>query len=311
MQYRTLGRTNLKVSALGFGASSLGGAFGDIDENEGIRAVHVAIDLGVNFIDVSPYYGLTKAETVLGRALKGIPRDKFLLTTKVGRYGPVIRDFDFSAKRVTASVDESLQRMGVEHVDLIQAHDIEFGDLEQVVEETIPALRKVQKAGKARFVGISGLPLRALRYVVDRVEVDTVLSYCHHELNDTALLDLIPLLKSRGIGIISASPLGMGLLSSRGAPMWHPAPASVKEACAKATAHCMSKGASIERLAIQFAVANADIATTLVGTASPRDVEQNVLCLDEPIDRELLQEVQEILKPVHNVTWPSGRIENN
>src|SRR6185295_14412492 len=114
---RLLGNTGLKVSALAFGGSSLGSAFRAIDEGEGIRAVHTALDHGINLIDTAPYYGATTAETVLGRALQGVPREKYYLATKVARYGPEPTDFDFSAKRVTASVDESLARLGVDYVD--------------------------------------------------------------------------------------------------------------------------------------------------------------------------------------------------
>ena len=116
MQYRPLGNTGINVSILSFGASSLGAVFHDIDESDAQRAVHVAVDHGINFIDVSPYYGATKAETVLGRALKNIPRDRYYLATKVGQYGE--GEFDFSAGRVTKSVDESLARLNVDYVDL-------------------------------------------------------------------------------------------------------------------------------------------------------------------------------------------------
>ncbi|MDP9172763.1 MAG: aldo/keto reductase [Planctomycetota bacterium] len=311
MEHRVLGRTGLSVSALSFGASSLGGVFRDIDEAQGIEAVHLSLDLGINFIDVSPFYGLTKAETVLGKALKGIPRGKYILSTKAGRYGSELKDFDFSAKRIISSIDESLQRLGVEYVDILHAHDVEFGDLHQVINETVPALQKLQKSGKTRFVGVTGLPLGALRTVVEAAQVDTVLSYCHYELNDTALLDLLPVLKKHNVGVISASPLGMGLLSNRGAPSWHPASAALKEACAKAAAHCREHGASIERLALQYSLAQPNIATTLVGSASPENMKRNIAWAAEPLDRKLLDEVLQMLQPVHNVTWPSGRPENN
>ncbi len=311
MQYRGLGQTGLKVSTLSFGASSLGGVFRDVEEADSIRAVHISIDRGINFIDVSPFYGLTKAETVLGKALKNISREKFVLATKVGRYGQEMKDFNFSASRVTASVDESLKRLNVDHIDLIQAHDIEFGNLDQVIGETIPALRNLQKSGKVRFIGVTGLPLAALRTVVEATPIDTILSYCHYELNDTALADLIPILRSRGVGIINASPLGMGLLSNRGTPSWHPAPEAVKEVCTRAAAHCRARGASIEKLAVQYSLTNPDIATTLVGSASPKNMQQNITWAEEPIDQSLLAEILAILKPVNNVTWPSGRQENN
>lgn len=311
MEYRALGNTGLKVSALSFGASSLGAVFHAIDENDAIRTVHFSVERGINFIDVSPFYGLTKAEALLGKALKGLPREKYILATKVGRYGQEAKDFDFSAERVTRSVDESLKRMGVEHIDVIQCHDIEFGSLDQIVNETVPALRKLQQSGKVRFVGVTGLPLNALRYVVERTPVDVILSYCHYELNDTALLDLVPLLKSKGVGVISASPLGMGLLSTRGTPDWHPAPADVKQLCARAAAHCQTKGASIEKLAVQYAVAEPSIATTLVGTADSKNMEKNIAAVNEPMDQQLLREVLELLAPIHNQTWESGRKENN
>jgi len=311
MEIRPLGRTGLQVSILAYGASPLGSVFRSIDEGEGIRTVHTALDLGINSIDVSPYYGLTKAETVLGRALQGVPRDRYVLATKVGRYGADAPDFDFSAARVTQSVDESLQRLGVEYVDLIQCHDIEFGDLNQIVEETLPALEKVRAAGKARFIGITGYPLKAFREVLSRAAVDTILSYCRYSLNDTSLESLLPFLEEKGVGIISASPLSMGLLTERGTPDWHPAPPELKAACARAAAHCRARGRDISELAVQFAVANPRIATTIVGTANPENIKKNVQWTQSAPDEDLLSEVREILRPVQNLTWPSGKPENN
>jgi L-galactose dehydrogenase len=271
--------------------------------------VHAALDLGINFIDVSPYYGITTAETVLGKALEGIPRDRYILATKAGRNHDDA--FDFSAAAVTASVDQSLKRLKVDHVDLIQCHDIEYGDLDQVVEETIPALGKIQKEGKARFVGITGLPLKIFEYVLDRIGVDTILSYCHYSLNDTSLEHLLPYLEEKGVGIINASPLSMGLLTTRGTPTWHPAPAEIKETCMKAAAFCRDRGEDIAKLAIQYSVSNPRIHTTLVGTANPDNIRKNVEWIEEPLDSELLGEVLEILKPVQNRTWIVGREENN
>lgn len=309
MQYSTLGDTGLEVSRLSFGASSLGSVFRKIDEGEGIRTVHAALDLGINFFDVSPYYGITTAEIVLGKALEGIPRDRYYLATKVGRNHDDA--FDFSAPAVTASVDESLKRLKKDHVDLIQCHDIEFGDLDQVVEETIPALGKIRKEGKARFVGITGLPLKIFEYVLDRTGVDTILSYCHYALNDTSLEFLLPNLEEKGVGIINASPLSMGLLTTRGTPPWHPAPAEIKETCMKAAAFCRDRGEEIAKLAVQYSVSNPRIHTTLVGTANPDNIRKNVEWIEESLDPELLGKVMEILKPVRNRTWIVGREENN
>lgn len=311
MKYRTLGKTGLEVSALAYGGSSLGGVFRDIDETEAIRSVHVALDEGINLIDTAPYYGATRAETVLGKALQGISRDRYYLATKVGRYGPDITDFDFSAARTTRSLDESLERLGVDHVDFIQVHDMEFGSIEQIVHETLPALFRARDAGKARFVGITCLPPRLFREVMHQVEVDQIQSYCHYCLNDSALAELLPYLKEKNAGIFNSAPLAMRLLSNEGAPDWHPAPPELREKCAEAAKYCGERGADIGRLALQYSLANPDIHTHIVGTASPARVRENVRHAAEPPDEELLAAVLEILAPVHNLTWPSGRAENN
>ncbi len=308
MKFRPLGNTGLDVSILSYGASPLGSVFRDIDESEGIRTVHTAVDLGVNLIDVSPYYGITKAETVLGKALMEIPRNAYVLSTKVGRYGDA--EFDFSAERVTDSVDESLRRLGIDVIDLIQCHDIEFGLLDQIVEETLPALERLREKGKVRFVGITGLPLKIFGYVIERAEVDQILSYCRYSLLDDSLVSLLPSLAESGVGVINASPLSMGLLSSRGAPEWHPAPSAVADVSRKAVAFCEERGVDIAKLAVQFSVSHESISSTLSGTASTENIKRNVAwALEEP-DVDLLEEIATILSPVHNRTWPSGRPEN-
>ena len=311
MEYRPLGNTGLRVSALAYGGSSLGSAFRSIDQAEGIRSVHAAVDLGINLIDTAPYYGATTAESVLGKALRGVSRDRYYLATKVGRYGPEPADFDFSAKRVTRSVDESLARLGVDYVDFLQVHDIEFGYLDQIVSETIPALKGLKALGKTRFVGISGLPLVMFQRVLSRVEVDQVQSYCHFCLNDTSLADLLPELTSKQLAVFNSAPLAMRLLSDEGAPPWHPAPLALRAKCTEAAAHCRSRGENLSELALQFSVSDGRIPTTIVGTANPANVARNIQTIQKPLNRELLAEVQAILAPVRNLTWHSGRPENN
>lgn len=307
MKYRKLGNTGLEVSALSFGASSLGGVFRDIQMEEGIRTVHTAIDMGINLIDVSPYYGLTKAETVLGDALRTIPRDKYMLCTKAGRYGQ--DEFDFSKERVIRSAEESMQRLGTDYLDILLLHDIEFGSMEQVLEEGIPALEQLKSSGKIRFFGVSGLPLNLFESVLSRTGLDVVLSYCHYSLNDQSLLRLLPFMEQKGTGLINASPLSMGLLSNRDVPDWHPAGEDIKAACRRAAEHCRSKGMDIAKLAVQFSTANERIPTTLVSTATSENIRNNILWTEEPIDEQMLWEVLEILRPIDGATWPSGRPE--
>ncbi len=309
MQTRPLGKTGMNVSILGLGTAPLGGNYGAFEEGEAIRAVRTALELGINFLDSSPYYGITRAETVLGKALVGVPRDSYFLSTKLGRYN--VDEFDFSAARVTSSIDESLQRLKLDYVDILIAHDIEFRDMAQVVNETLPAMSKLREQGKARFIGVSGLPLKIYPYVLDRAPLDIILSYCHYCLNDDSLADLLPYLESKNVGIINAAPAAMGLLTNDGPPPWHPAPDELKRACAEAAAYCREQGANITQLAIQYSLANPRIASTFVGSAISSQVVENIRWLDEPLNEELLAAVQKILAPVHNLTWASGRPENN
>ena len=314
MQLRPLGRTGLNVSPLSFGASSLGGVFRPVTKEDCVATVHAALDGGMNLIDCSPYYGLTKAETMLGHCLKGIGRERYILATKAGRYGAEIADFDFSAARITKSVDESLERMGVDHLDILQLHDIEFGDLKQVINEAIPALQRLKAAGKTRFIGITCLPLRLFTEVVAAVPtgtLDTILSYCRYELNDTGLLGILPQMEAAGVGVINASPLGMGLLAPQGPPDWHPAGDGVKKAALEAAEFCKKHEKDLVKLAVQFSVAEPRIASTLVSSANPQRIAQNIAYLDQPMDEELLRDVLKIMGPITNRTWPSGRPENN
>ena len=226
MEYRKLGNTGLNVSALSFGASSLGAVFHNITLDDCIETVHAALDGGINFIDVSPAYGGTLAELNLGRALQGVPRDRYILATKIGSYSEARGDYDYSRASTIRSVEHSLVRLGVDHVDLIQCHDVEFANHDQILNETLPALQQLKDEGLVRHIGITGLPLKVFPAILDRVGpdvVETILSFCHYALNDTSLESLIPGLKAKGVGIINASPTGMGLLTLRGAPAWHPA----------------------------------------------------------------------------------------
>ena len=310
MKLRPLGNTGLEVSPLSFGASSLGGVFHGINESDAIRAAHTAIEGGMNFIDVSPYYGHYKAEIVLGKALRDIPRDKYILSTKVGRYGKDgVNTWDYSARRATESVYESMERLGIDHIDLINVHDIEFADLQQIVDETLPALVELREKGIVSHVGITDLQLENLQWVIDRVPkgtVETVLNFCHFCLCDDKLTDYLDYFESHGIGIINASPLSMGLLSERGVPAWHPAPQPLVEACARAAAHCKAKGYPIEKLAIQYALTNERIATTLFSSANPDNVKRNLEWASEPIDAQLAQEVQDIIGDQKRVSWKNS-----
>ena len=315
MRYTELGKTGMKISHLCFGASSLGSVFHETKETESIEAVETAIEGGINFIDVSPYYGHYKAETVLGKALKRIPRDKYFLSTKVGRYGKDgVNTWDYSGKRATESVYESMERLNIDYIDLINVHDIEFqaameGGLQKVVDETLPALVELKKKGVVGHVGITDLQLENLKWVIDHSEpgtVESILNFCHYCLNDDKLNDFLDYFESKGIGVINASPLSMGLLTIRGVPDWHPAPKPLVEACAKAAKLCADKNYPIERLAIQYSASNTRIAGTLFSSANPANVKRNIEWANEEPDWQLVKEVQDIIGDQKRVSWANS-----
>ena len=314
MQRRPLGRTGLQVSLVGFGGSPIGGVFRPVMPADADATVRAALEAGINYFDTSPYYGATAAESALGRALAGVPRDRYVLATKAGRYGSnAAKEFDFSAARMVSSVDESLARLRCGHIDVIQVHDMEFGSLEQVWGETLPALDRLRQAGKVRFCGITGLPLATLRTVQQHAAplIDTVLSYCHGTLNDTSFLPYAAELRAKGMGVLNAAPLAMGLLTRGSKPAWHPAPPALRAACAAAADYCAQRGADLADLALSYAFGLPNIDCTILGLGSVAEVRRAAACAVQPPDPALLAGVQALLAPVQGLTWTSGRPENN
>ena len=310
MQTRLLGRTGLEVPVLAFGASSLGQEFRRITLEEAIGSVRTALDAGMRLIDTSPFYGRGMSEVLLGVALRDVPRDDYLLCTKLGRYD--LQHFDFSAQRVAESIDVSLHRLGTDHLDIILCHDIEFVPMQTIVDETLPALRKIRDSGKVRCIGFSGYPQKIFRFICDQTDVDCVLNYNQYTLQNTRFADeTIPYLKARGIGVMHAGPFSARLLTDAPLPVWLKEPEEVKAAARQAAALCQAKGSSIAKLALQFALANPDIATTIAGSANPHNIRDWARWAAEPIDEELLLEVQKIFAPVRNIGHAEGLPENN
>ena len=307
---RQLGRTDLYLPILSFGASSLGAEFRQVTIDEALRSVHVALDYGLNFIDTSPFYGRGMSEVLLGIALKGVARDRYTLCSKLGRYD--LTHFDFSARRVAESVDVSLHRLGTDHLDILLCHDIEFVPMQQIVDETIPALRRAQKSGKVRYIGFSGYPMKIFRFICEQIDVDCVLSYNQYTLQNTRFVDeVVPYLKERGVGVMNAGPFSARLLTNAPLPVWLKEPELVKQAARAAAAHCASKGIDIAQLALQFAIAHPDITTTISGSANPVNIQNWAKWAEEPLDEELLREVEAIFAPVKNLGHMEGLAENN
>ena len=312
MKTRPLGKSGIDLPILSFGASSLGAEFRSVALDEVMLSTKTAIDLGMNFIDTSPFYGRGMSEIMLGLGLKGIPRDKYLLGSKLGRYSD--RHFDFSAKRVEESVHISLQRMGTDYLDVMLLHDVEFVPLPQIWEETLPAVLKLKEQGKVRAVGFSCYPLKTFHTVLDHVEdhIDCVLGYNRYTLQNTTFVDeLLARLAAKGIGAMNAGPFSARLLTNAPLPAWLKEPEDVKAAARAAAKLCEDRDVDIAQLALQFSCEHPGLATTIAGSANPANIRKWAEWLEKPIDRALLTEVLAIFAPVKNSGHLEGLLENN
>ncbi len=310
MNYNPLGKTGLQVSVLSFGASSLSNVFHEVDEAEAIKAVHTALDLGINTFDVAPAYGGTVSETVLGKALKGISRDRYFLSTKVGKYTDPNQYgndvLDYSRERIRRSLDESGARLGTDYFDIIHIHDIEYQDrkhTEWALSEGFESVAELKEEGRVGAVSFGIYPIDLWHRILESLPVDAGLVHNHYCLHDTRLLELLLVAGAKGIGLINASPFGSALLTDRGPADWHPANAEQRAVFKRAAEFCREQGTDISQLAMQFSSQNPEIATTLFSSSNPASVKRNVEWAQEPFDPALLTEVQKILEPVRNVDW--------
>ncbi|MFA5058417.1 MAG: aldo/keto reductase [Opitutaceae bacterium] len=310
MNYRPLGQTGLKVSGLSFGASSLGGVFHAVDEAEAIRAVHTALDLGINYFDVAPAYGGTRSETVLGKALRGIPRDRYYLSTKVGKYTNPEKygddTLDYSRARIRRSIEESAGRLGTDYFDIIHIHDIEYQGrqhTEWALTEGFAAVSELKREGRIGAVSFGIYPMDLWHRIFQTLPIDAALIHNHYCLHDTRLLELLPMARAKGIGLINASPFGSGLLTDRGPAGWHPATPAQRAVFKQAAEYCARQGTNISQLALQFSSQNPEIPTTLFSSANPASVRRNVAWAAGPCDPALAQAVQALLAPVANQDW--------
>lgn len=311
MDYNILGNTNLRVSLISFGTATLGQEYGVIDPKEGERSVHYAIDRGINYFDVAPYYGGNLAEIRLGKALMG-KRTDIILATKGGRYKTESGEyFDFSSKGILHAIDRSLKHLKTDYIDVYQLHDVEFVSREVIIEETLPTMIDLKKAGKIRFIGITGYSLKILKEFAAQYDIDVILSYSRYNLTDTTLNKILGnLVEKKGIGLINGSPLNMGLLTKAGPPDWHPVPKDVKRNVQLLRDYCDSQGVNIEKVALQFALNNKMVDTTLIGMSSTSHVNSNIRAMEDPVDSELVDKLLELIRPVKDFYWEEGIAEN-
>ena len=274
MKKNRLGKTGIYVSQLGFGASPFGNIYNTkVSQNTANLMIDIAIDKGINYFDVAPYYGLGLAEEKLGKAL---PKNtnNLVISTKVGRYG--LNEFDFSIKRLKASVETSLKRLNRDYLDILICHDIEFVDKQIILNEAIPFLEKLKKEGLIRAIGISGLPLSVLKEIATKSEIDVILSYCKYTLLDQSLLSLESFIKEKNIGLINASPFAMGLLTQNNCPQWHPFKKEKKSKVDQLKKEAQANKKTIEQAAFEYASRCPITNSTLTGFSEVDELKKTI-----------------------------------
>ncbi|XP_046669827.1 L-galactose dehydrogenase-like [Homalodisca vitripennis] len=279
IKYSNLENTDLKLSNLGVGGGTFSEFYGSIDETEAISLIRKALKSGVNYIDTSPYYGHTYSESLIGKALVDVPRQAYHISTKVGRYGTSWADFfDHSAERIVKEFDKSLERLGLDYVDILFVHDVEFSPLQQILTEALPAVQSIVDKKKARYVGISGYPVSLLWEVVEKspVKIDVVLTYSRDCLFDTTTKKYMSFFQSRHVGLINAGVTGLGLLTNEGPPHWHPASADLKDLCRNASLYCQEQGVELGKLAVHHAMQQPGHCSHLVGMKTLAELQCNL-----------------------------------
>lgn len=312
-----LGRTSLQVSGLGLGTAPLGGLFEAVAEQEARDVVTRALELGVGFLDTAPLYGFGVAERRLGEALAGVPRDAYVLATKVGRLlepdapvdealvhdgEPYFKDtpalnpvFDFSAAAVERSIEESLQRLGVNRIDVLHLHDPD-DHFEQALSEAYPVLDRLRSEGVIGAVGAGMMQAPMLARLAREGDFDCFLLAGRYTLLDqSGLPELLPLCLERGVSIVVGGVYNSGLLAGPGGRAtfdYVPAPAEFVERARRLDAVCARHGVPLKAAAIQFPFGHPAVASVLSGSRSVAELEENVRMLETPIPADLWAELR-------------------
>lgn len=310
MQYARLGSTGLDVSVVALGTGPLGRSSDPVPEAEAVRLVNEAVEAGINLIDTAPVYG--RAEYLLGRALTPAKRDKVILATKAGRYS--ISDFDYTPARIRRSVEDSLRLLNTEYVDVLQLHDIEYVDLNPVLTDSFAELVRLKEEGKCCFIGMTGYPIKTFSRVLAETDVDVILTYAKATLLDDSLTtELLPVARERGIGLINAAAVALGLLTPAKTALdpGHHAPVVVQEAAVRMVDLAATLGIDIAFLANQYSIQRSGAPTTVVGVSTLRHLESAVRAAESPLDDAVLERFLSLRPPLGQRQWQVGAPDNN
>lgn len=291
----------VNMSQLGLGCAGLPSL--TVDDARGL--VHHALDRGITYFDTAYHYGEGRSEEMLGEVLAG-SRDEVLLATKVGRYGS--EGFDVRPQRLKSSAVDALRRLRCDHVDLLQLHDVEFSS-RAALDDAIAVLTDLRDAGLTRHIGVTGYVPSLLAELVRDHPVDSVMVYCRGYLFDSTISgELAAESQSRGVALLNASPLCMGLLGSSGPPSGHPAQPHVRRAAAEIGAEFAAREWSLPSVALRYALALPGVTSTVIGATAPAHIDDAVAAMNNPLGDHELQLVSSY-SPA-DPSWLSGLPEH-
>ncbi|GLW06206.1 oxidoreductase [Microtetraspora sp. NBRC 13810] len=297
----------IELPAYGFGAAPIGNLFTAVSDEQARAAVDAAWAAGVRLYDTAPHYGLGLSERRLGAALRDRPRDSYVLSTKVGRLlvpddrggrddqgfdvpATTRREWDFSAAGVRRSLEESLERLGLDSVDVALLHDPD-DHWKQAVEEAYPALAELRDQGVIKAVGVGMNQWRMLSGFVRETGVDVILLAGRYTLLDqSALAELLPLCAERGVSVLAGGVFNSGVLATHepgGTFDYAPAPTPIVQRARRIAAVCERHGVTLPQAAMAFPLRHPAVASIVVGTRSAEEVGRNVSLLADPVPAEL------------------------
>jgi D-threo-aldose 1-dehydrogenase len=306
---RRLGRSDVRVTTVGLGGASLGNLYRAIDDESVASIVETAWDRGVRYFDTAPHYGLGLSERRLGAALRGRKREEFVVSTKVGRVlddhgaprqddqgfdvvSSMRRRFDFSSDGVRRSLDESLERLGLDRVDIVLIHDPDH-HAEQAIGEAYPALAALRDEGVVGAIGVGMNQTAMLEQFVRETDVDVVMCAGRYTLLDqSALESLLPACEERGVSVLAAGVFNSGILanaapSSAATYDYAPAPQDVRDRVSDLFSVVESVGESVPHVALHFPLEHPTVAAIVVGASSTGEIEQNLDRLAAPVAPEV------------------------
>jgi D-threo-aldose 1-dehydrogenase len=305
VERRALGASGVAVTRVALGCAPLGGLFAPVSEEQARATVDAAWELGVRTFDTAPHYGAGVSERRVGAALRARPRDELVLCTKVGRLlvpaaapsrgmfagePPVERVFDFSRDGVRRSLAESLERLGLDRVDVVHVHDPD-DHMEQAIAQALPALVELREQGAIGAVGAGMNAAAPLARIVRAADVDCVLVAGRHTLLDqSADAELLPLCRARGVAVIAAGVFNSGVLADPrpGATFeYEPAPAATIERARAIAAVCARRGVALATAATAFALRHPAVTCVLLGARSPAEVRADVEAAATPVPEAL------------------------